>query len=778
MANRLTDIFRRSKAKNKIEEKAEPRHTEDNNIIIGGLSTSNLTLLEGTDVANTDEEKLIALYRQMENDAVISAALDLYADSATQPNLKTGHVVAIESPNKTFENEINEFLHDHIKIDTEAWQIVRDVARDGKILLDTQVDSSDWSFVPIQDPSKVKVLTLGQDKIKYFVVSPEEKKDTSNNSPFSFLSGDSNKLNEYTVESKDRFIAGFTSRENKGTMTIISDSKYTPDGEQVREELSIRSGRSVLASIVQTYQTLSALEDAMFINRLTKSTEFKVVQIDVGEGTDNKQAKQIIDAVKNAFKSSESIDTSINRYANRQSPIPINDFVYVPTRGTKGTVTIETVGGELKEVQTGDIDYYRNKLFAGLGVLKAYLGFEETTPGGLGDSTLTKLDERFGRRVIRLQSVLSHIVKQMVEFYWRYSAASITRTVDNMPKYKLVLGKISTKEEDENTKRLETNLSIASSIVGMLKDEDFVNFVDKEKLFKYIFEDIIGLDTSMFSREPIPEELSLKVHELKESIGKLKTENNTDFITEDLRDILSAVKETDVKQIFEEYDIFLDTGENIIPFSVGFNISRYNKALLLEATYKQLKDLSKSKDPERLKKSKKLTAKYTGLDDDLNITFEITAEDPEDNKAKGRPTSYTTKVALKDLTSIIKASREEDTVPRDKDLVMAAIQGDIDVSCECPAAKYWGQQYNGTKDNYSLDKNDIPPTVRIPTQPICKHTVLTLTVLPFWYNTIIRDLRNKGVLPSSEVKNKKVDKKQTEVEADDIENLEDIDKEK
>jgi hypothetical protein len=43
-----------------------------------------------------EEEKKIALYRQMENDAVISAALDLYADNATQVNPKTGHAIYVE----------------------------------------------------------------------------------------------------------------------------------------------------------------------------------------------------------------------------------------------------------------------------------------------------------------------------------------------------------------------------------------------------------------------------------------------------------------------------------------------------------------------------------------------------------------------------------------------------------------------------------------------------------------------------------------------------------
>jgi hypothetical protein len=51
-----------------------------------------------------------------------------------------------------------------------------------------------------------------------------------------------------------------------------------------------------------------------------------------------------------------------------------------------------------------------------------------------------------------------------------------------------------------------------------------------------------------------------------------------------------------------------------------------------------------------------------------------------------------------------------------------------------------------------------------------------LTVLPFWWNTIIRDLRNAGVLP---VSSKDLDKKKDDVtislKAKNIEDIEDID---
>lgn len=73
MANPLTNIFKRKK----IEEVVQPLPQKEEVMNIANLYTNNKVLINGTDVATTDETKLINLYRQMENDAIISAALNL-----------------------------------------------------------------------------------------------------------------------------------------------------------------------------------------------------------------------------------------------------------------------------------------------------------------------------------------------------------------------------------------------------------------------------------------------------------------------------------------------------------------------------------------------------------------------------------------------------------------------------------------------------------------------------------------------------------------------------
>ena len=167
------------------------------------------------------------------------------------------------------------------------------------------------------------------------------------------------------------------------------------------------------------------------------------------------------------------------------------------------------------------------------------------------------------------------------------------------------------------------------------------------------------------------------------------------------------------------------------------------KQFLSEATYKDLRDKSKHEDPARVSKSKKIRVRYMGVDKGMNVMFTVSAEDPEKNAKAGRPTSYKTKVLLRDAEQIFK---EKQGTTTDANLVRQAINGNLLVSCTCPAATYWGQEYKGTIHDYSLVKNNIPPTRNLPTQVVCKHMFATLTALPFWNNSIVRDFRALGLL--------------------------------
>lgn len=776
---RLASAFSSNPPKTTITE--EVKQLGGTPLAINNLITNSTTVLTG--IGNVeDEQKLLDFYKEMDADAVISSGLDIYADNATQASPKTGHVASIESADKNFTEEINEFLWNVVKVDTEMWEWTRRLVRDGKLILDTRAvkKGAEWSFVPITKPANVVALVEGQHDIKYYLVkNNEDKPQSSASSYYSLASND--KKEESTIVPKDNYISAFYKADIVGTVEIESTSAIS--GNSNKETLNIKSGRSLLYSVKNDWQILCALEDAIFQSRLAKSRNFRLVTVDVSD-SNNEQAKQIVDAVKNAFKSSETIDMQSSRYNSRQSPIPMDDFVYVPKKGEKGSVTVQPImASESSAIPMQDVEYFRNKVFAGLAVLKAYLGNEETTPGGLGDSTLTMLDERLGRRIKRVQTLLKQLLKDIVEYYWVYSDTN--RTIESMPKYSIILGKVSTKEEKEAADRLNGSIDTARNILDLATAPEFEGLYSTEKLFKYVFNTIIGINVDLIDTSADKAAVNITLHKKQESLtektqvinptlDKIKPRGKrVNFIDTKLESLMPNILGNELIALFNDHDIFLEsTAGKKIRLEDAIRRPQFKK-LLNEKSYKELKAKTKQTDPKRVEKSKKITVRYTGLDKDNYVTFRVTAEDPKANAEKGRPTSYETKVALKDLLYLVKENIKETNPLNDKDLVQLAMQGDVAVGCTCPASMYWGQQYNGTKQDYSIVKNTIEPTRNKQYQTLCKHVVSTVTVLPFWWNTIVKDLRKKGLLSAKKPAEQPVEQKVEETPDQELKDLKD-----
>ncbi len=789
MAEKKKNLFQRIFSRNKKEPLEEsttismvnPSKEISDKISEMRLYTNTARVLKITDVNNASEELLIGTYRDMDNDSIISGALDLYADNATQVNSKTGHVVSIRSSNKLFEETVNDFLWNIVKIDNRAWQIVRDIARDGYIYLDTKPigNTNAWVFLPVIKPYNIQALTQNGEDIDYYLVT-EDINDTLDSKLGGFYSGTDKSSIYKTIEPRDRFISGFATSEIVGDAEIEISSLFSDKTEETTtQRLWIKSGRSLLAPIVNTWETLVMLEKSLFINRLSRSKQFNIVGINV-TGTDNKQAQNIIDNIKKSLKSSETIDEQASNYLNRTSPVQLDDFVFIPNRDGVGSITIDKIVPSDIQQNLDDINYQRNKLFGGLGILKAYLGFEETTPSGLGSTTLVQLDERFGRRVKRLQQPLRDVVGKMVTYYHLYSSPN--NTLDNLPDFTVELAEVSDAASRASQELINQGFDRANNLLGIIKDDLFIDYVDTNKLFKYIFEDVIGIETVNFDNTRQPDDVKLKILNLSESIkdidnkkrtnGYLKRllENDKNKIKPNwtfkgkLQEFLQVALSDDekIKELSESVFILRDSDYTTELEESKKDIDYLNnqvKKVLTEVqnnNHTTLRNKSKKEDPERIKKSKKIQVDYYGIVDSDTVLFYASAEDPEKNRKAGRPTEYEVRVKLKDLLEMVEDNIENGFKITDQEVVRLAVwAGDLELSCTCPAAKYWGMQYRGTLEDYSLIKNWIEPTVLEPKQPLCKHTIAVITkALPFIVNTLVRDLRRAGTLPDRKEKSR------------------------
>lgn len=158
-------------------------------------------------------------------------------------------------------------------------------------------------------------------------------------------------------------------------------------------------------------------------------------------------------------------------------------------------------------------------------------------------------------------------------------------------------------------------------------------------------------------------------------------------------------------------------------------MERYN-----EYTYS---DIRQSVDPASRRRSKLLSTKYLGINKQGTIEFETTS-----GTTPGL--FWKQKVKLRDFrVSIALPDPELKLIDR----VRLAIAGDLAVTCNCTAFKYWGWAYimTGLGSKFGQQENRFPkrrnPSLK---GTVCKHLDNVLLVLPFQTGTIVSDLKKMG----------------------------------
>jgi len=132
-----------------------------------------------------------------------------------------------------------------------------------------------------------------------------------------------------------------------------------------------------------------------------------------------------------------------------------------------------------------DIDYFLSKVFSGLRVPKAYLGFEEMLPGSLGAATpLIQLDVRYARTVKKLQRAFMEGIKDLCSLHLKYKLG-VNIPAKDIP---LNMSTISGAEEMARMDIVKSRIETAQAIA------DFVTAHggDGSKAARELFDDIVA----------------------------------------------------------------------------------------------------------------------------------------------------------------------------------------------------------------------------------------------------------------------------------------------
>jgi len=306
-------------------------------------------------------------YEEMDNDPIISSALDIYADESTMRS-EYGDVLNIQSENENIYDILHNLYYDILNIEFNLWPWVRNLCKYGDfyLYLDIKDKYGVTNVVPLSTYDVTRI--EGQDPSEPYLTT------------FHVQDADNRHSNQRTEKEFQNYeVAHFR---------LLSDVTYLP------------YGRSYLEPARKIFKQTNLMEDAMLIHRIMRAPEKRMFYINVGSIPPN-EVDQFMQKTINAMKKTPYIgqDGNYNLKFNIQNMM--EDF-YLPVRGGDTSTRIDTTKG-LDYDGTNDVQYLQSKLFAALKIPKAYFGYE----GDLqGKATLAAEDIRFARTVERVQKIL------------------------------------------------------------------------------------------------------------------------------------------------------------------------------------------------------------------------------------------------------------------------------------------------------------------------------------------------------------------------------------
>jgi hypothetical protein len=179
----------------------------------------------------------------------------------------------------------------------------------------------------------------------------------------------------------------------------VPSTKYHPYGE------------SIFDSVQYSAKVLIALETALAVQRLSRSTEKRKIAVEIGLPRD---ARTVIESMKEEFRKRKVSLDSFGSVDTIPSMITTFEDVYIPQKDGKPFVDISTFNEGNVDVRSkvDELKFMRDQLVASLGIPPSFIGIEENLSN---KAALSEENILFARAVIGHQKYLTHQITDLVQ---------------------------------------------------------------------------------------------------------------------------------------------------------------------------------------------------------------------------------------------------------------------------------------------------------------------------------------------------------------------------
>lgn len=375
------------------------------------------------------EYELIRRYREMALTPEVDSAIEDIVNEAIVSDLYESPV-QVELSNVNASEKVKNIIRDEFKyikelldFDKRSHEIFRNWYIDGRLhylkVIDMEKPQDGIMDLRYIDPMKIKFVRKLNTKAAN---SKASQVLTLNNTgaqiPNARNDQFSQAIDEYYVYTPSAntatgtgYNAPFASGSNSSIKIAKDSIAYCNSGLVDRNNQSVLSW---LHKSIRPLNQLKMIEDSIVIYRLSRAPERRIFYIDVGN-LPKVKAEQYLQQVMNRYRNKMSYNAATGEVKSDKKVMSMLEDFWLPRReGGRGT-EISTLPGGQNLGEISDLEYFRNKLYAALGVPAS------RSPGGsegfnMGRSSEILRDEvKFSKFVARLRKRFANLFSDLLK---------------------------------------------------------------------------------------------------------------------------------------------------------------------------------------------------------------------------------------------------------------------------------------------------------------------------------------------------------------------------
>lgn len=466
----------------------------------------NITTLKG------DRNHKYDAYEEMVADGRIGAAVEMYANDTVQYNPE-GKIIWVESADTEVAKYANKLLDD-LNIAENIWsyayclwlygdvylELFENTSTSGKkptlLVEPVKGNSNVRTQVPIQgarleryiekvaNPAEIYDLQY-KGKTSGYIRSHDDVKNTLENNTYLY----SGMMTELNILNPTKFVHICLSpniNRFPEKFRLLKEDEMEKVDENGRIDVSnsegsggslsftVKTGQSILENVYGAYQTLKLKEESVLLERITKSSITRVIQVELGDLPESQKKRKLLE-IKNQIEQQIQINKQSGTIQSRAGAQPIENIIYTTTKNGKGTISTVNIGGDVDIGNLSDVEDSENKVYGALLIPKALLGADMEGSGLSNGGSLTEMNTTYARRIKRGQVALCSAMKTLINIF-ALSEGLGEKVVNN---FEVRLTPIITVEDNRRDELLQNKIRNVNDMLNLINNIEEINDTTK-----------------------------------------------------------------------------------------------------------------------------------------------------------------------------------------------------------------------------------------------------------------------------------------------------------